>query len=135
MADNLLEIVRESFGRCDQPELVRRFYKLFVASSPEVAEKFVETDFTRQESMLLQSLQTMLIAPEAEGEGALKDHLEHVARRHSHADLDIPEWMYELWLKCLLDALRETDPGFNPKVEHAWKITMLDGIEYIQSRY
>lgn len=135
MPENALGLVKESYSRYNPSELVRRFYELFVASSPEVAEKFANTDVSRQQAMLVQSLQMMLIAPEAEGEGALKDYLDHIGRRHSRADLDIPAWMYQPWVDCLIEALRESDPDFNPDIERAWRTTMLAGIEQMQSHY
>lgn len=110
-----------------------RFYELFLASSEEVREKFQNTDFGRQKQALRASLYIMpLLHSWSEGYSI---HFEKIARRHSRADRDIRPELYDLWLNCLLRAVRETDPLYRTEVGVAWREVLEPGIEFMKSRY
>ncbi|MCG3192504.1 MAG: hypothetical protein DIJKHBIC_01751 [Thermoanaerobaculia bacterium] len=131
-----LEVFNDSYERCSaSPEFVARFYELFVASSPEVAEKFRHTDFRRQKRALRASLYLMMVAVQGYPEGVA--HLERMADLHGAGagKLDIGPHLYALWLDCLLRAVRESDPFFDDNVERAWKAVLTPGIEFMKARY
>jgi hemoglobin-like flavoprotein len=128
------EVYNESLERCvAHGGFVDRFYELFLGSSEEVAEKFKNTDFVRQKEALRASLYIMMMAHCWSVE--CDSHFEEIATRHSRSDLDIRPGLYDLWLNCLLQAVRETDPLFSLEVEAAWKNTLEPGIEFMKSRY
>jgi hemoglobin-like flavoprotein len=129
-----LELFNDSLERCTRgPRFLERFYELFMASSPEVAAKFVDTDFRRQRRVLKISLYMMMLAAEGKLEADL--HLERIARRHSRAELRIRPELYDLWLECLLRAARESDPQFGAETEAAWRVILRRGIEFMKARY
>jgi len=124
----------ESLGRCmADRRFLDRFYELFIGSSPEVAERFRDTDFVRQKRALSSSLYVMVMAMEG-GEAACA-YLEQIARRHAKDELDIRPEFYDVWLDCLIAAAREHDPLFSESTEQAWRAVMRFGIEFMQSRY
>lgn len=124
----------ESLGRCmADRRFLDRFYEIFVASSPEVADRFRDTDFVRQKRALSSSLYVMVMA--MEGGEAARTYLEQIARRHARNDLDIRPEFYDLWLDCLITAARERDPQFSEGTEQAWRHVMKFGIEFMQARY
>ncbi len=101
--------------------------------SDEVAAKFVHTDFHRQKVALTTSLFTILAF--ARHRVPHEPELERIAQIHSRAGHDIRPEMYDLWLECLMQAVREHDPQFNPCTETAWRNVLARGIAYMKARY
>lgn len=134
VAEHDIELFNDSLERCTSGSgLLERFYELFVASSPEVLETFRHTDFRKQRRALKISLYMMMSAAEGRIEGDV--HLERIARRHSRAELGIRPELYDLWLECLIQAVRDCDRLFNSETERAWRSVMKPGIEFMKSMY
>lgn len=130
-----LERFEESLRRCfAHAGFLDRFYELFLASSPKVAKKFANTDFTRQKDSVRSSFQLIVRAAQDNSHGAERQ-LEELAERHSSRDLDIGAELYDLWLDSLVQAARESDPEFTPEVEAAWERVLGVGIKFMLSRY
>ena len=128
-----VELFNDSIERCScQPEFLRRFYELFVASSDTVAKKFENTDLKRQARMLKTSLYIMMLSG---GESEQVAHLERLATLHSRAGLDIKPELYDLWLDRLVQAAGEFDPKFDKATETAWRSVLQPGIDHMKSRY
>jgi hemoglobin-like flavoprotein len=128
-----VELFNDSIERCScQPEFLRRFYELFVASSGTVAKKFENTDLKRQARMLKTSLYIMMLSG---GESEQIAHLDRLATLHNRAGLDIKPELYDLWLDKLVQAAREFDPKFDIATETAWRSVLQPGIDYMKSRY
>jgi hemoglobin-like flavoprotein len=126
---------RDSLTRClTVAGFFDRFYELFLASSPEVAEKFKSTNFVEQKKMLESSLYLMLVAA-GTSKGVGHSELERVAQRHSRKDLNIQPELYTLWLDCLMQAVSEHDPQYTPELDQAWREALKDGIELMKARY
>jgi hemoglobin-like flavoprotein len=135
MGQDEIRQARDSLSRCvASPAFLDRFYELFMASSPEVAEKFASTDFARQKQVLEDSLYLMLSAAGTTG-GVAHAQLEKLAKRHSRGELDVRPELYSLWLDSLMKAVRESDPSYSPELEKAWREALKDGIEFLKARY
>lgn len=131
---DVLTTYNESLDRCvTHRGFLDRFYQLFLASSEEVREKFSKTKFDRQKEALRASLYVMMTAHDWCVE--CDSHLEEIAERHSRRDLDIRPALYDLWLSCLLQAARESDPYWDAEVESAWRKVLQPGIDFMTSRY
>lgn len=127
---------RVSLNRClSDPDFLTHFYELFMASSPEVREKFRSTDFKKQTQVLADSLYLMAVAAQGEKESPAWAEVARLAKRHSKGDLDVRPELYDLWLDCLVQAARKHDPQFSPEVEAAWRKTLQLGIEHMRSGY
>jgi len=135
MDPQLVKTARDSLSRCKRkPEFFDRFYKLFMDSSPDVREKFANTDFERQKNVLSDSLFLMLAAA-GTTEGFAHLQLVKLAKRHSRDQLDIkPDW-YSLWLDNLLRAVAEVDPEYSDEVDAAWRDSLKSGIDVLASGY
>jgi hemoglobin-like flavoprotein len=130
-----VKIYQDSLGRCAaNPRFFERFYEIFQASSPKIAEKFVGTDFVRQREALNASLHKMVLAVSDET-GPPEKHLADVAEHHSSRDLNIGAEFYDYWLDSLLATVKEFDPQYDQKVHDAWERIMLIGIGFMLSRY
>jgi hemoglobin-like flavoprotein len=127
-------IFNDSFLRCQNKRgFLDRFYELFLASSKEVSDKFNNTDFEKQKMVLKSSFYMMMLA--AQGNARGQRYLEEIADLHSSRRMDIKPEMYDLWLECLIQTLREFDPLFDDKVERVWRSLMNRGIGLMKSKY
>lgn len=124
-----------SLKRCEaRAGFLDAFYENFLASSPEVAEKFVGTDFARQKELLKTSFHHLLLVARDPKQGP-DPYLEEVAVRHGAGGLAIGAHMYDLWLDSLIETVRARDPECSPEVEAAWERVMMVGIHYLCANY
>jgi hemoglobin-like flavoprotein len=129
-----IALFNDSLERCTaNRDFLDHFYRTFIGSSPEVAEKFKHTDFERQTILLKISLYMMMLA--AMGKSEANVHLERIAEVHSRKGHDIRPELYDLWLDCLVRTVEEFDPSFSANTERAWRNMMAPGIEFMKSRY
>jgi hemoglobin-like flavoprotein len=136
MASEFVKAFRESLGRClATPNFMHDFYDLFIASSPEVREKFKDTEFARQARVVTDSLYIMAVVAESKEDAIGWRELDRLAARHAHTELDVRPALYDAWLDCLLAAARQHDPQFSADVEDAWRRTLAPGIEHMRSRH
>ena len=125
---------QDSFGRCmASSAFFDIFYDHFLNSSPEVAEKFRNTDFALQKRALRQSL--YLIMDAVVRRIADYSALERIALRHSRSQADISAHLYAVWLDSLLFAVKACDPRFNAEIETTWRNAMRPGMDYMISFY
>lgn len=129
-----IECFNDSLTRCiSEPRFLKRFYELFMASSPEVRDKFKQTDFQKQHRVLKASLFMIMLAADGHQEGL--DHLASPGARHSKRGLDIPPHLYDLWLQCLIQIVRECDRLFTSETERIWRQMMEQGIASMKAAY
>ena len=126
-------VFADSLKRSAADGLVERFYELFLAASPEVAEKFASTDFGKQRQALRSSLFLLMLA-DVEGSPG-QALLARLAESHGRKGLDIRPELYEIWLDCLCLAVEDTDPQYDDEVEQAWRAVMQPGIDTMVARY
>ncbi len=86
-----------------------------------------------QKLMLQESLAHMenFFATKGEADGPI----EKVSRIHSKAEKNIKPHLYDLWLECLIDTVRDYDSEFNQDVELAWRMVMASGITFMKFKY
>jgi hemoglobin-like flavoprotein len=124
----------DSLDRCLlAPGFLTRFYEIFLASSPEVREKFRDTDFSRQTRMLRASLHMTLAA--GYGSPEAPAHLERLAILHGKGGRNIGPHLYRLWLDALVQAASEHDPDFTPDLATAWRDMLTPGINILVAAY
>lgn len=133
MNDHEIALFNDSLERCTQTDFLDQFYALFLASSPEVQQKFAHTDMKRLKKALRSSFYLMILA--AHGNAEVNGQLDQVARVHSRQGHDIKPQLYELWLDCLIEAVRRCDPLFRDETEQAWRSMMGIGIRFMKARY
>ena len=130
----LVSRFEQSLARCVQDErFIDAFYERFLAASPDVRVKFQKTDFNKQKKILETSLYMMARAALGLEDGAT--HLESIATSHSRRGLDIAPSLYTVWLSCLIDTARSTDPQFSTEVEASWRELLQRGIDRMVDVY
>ena len=134
MTEDEIEVFNDSLTRClNEPRFLERFYELFLASSPEVRTKFEGTDFRKQRRTLKASFLLLMLAADGKPEGTR--HLEHLAAVHGKTGRDIAPHLYDVWLECLVRAVRECDSRFTASTERVWRQMLEHGIAFMKARY
>ena len=108
----------------------KRFYDKLIGSDPDIEALFSDTDMERQFRMLMQSM-THITSFAATLEA--DEEIDRIAKLHGKDNLKISTEIFDLWLDCLIDTVREHDPEYNHHVETAWKEIMSPGLEYMKS--
>ena len=108
----------------------KHFYDKLISSDANIAVLFSNTDMDRQFKMLMQSM-THIISFAATMES--NEEINRIAELHGKDNLKISTEIYDLWLECLIDTVREHDPEFDHQIETAWRVTMSPGLEYMKS--
>lgn len=129
-----LETFDDSLSRCyAQPRFLERFYELFLEASPEARAKFAGTDLAQQRRMLKASLVLMMLSTGGKAEGMV--HMERIATVHSKGGYDIAPHLYDTWLDCLLQAVKEFDDQVDDDVIATWRRVLEPGIAFMKSRH
>ncbi len=120
MDEKTLEIFNDSFENClSNRAFLPRFYELFTESSPEVGERFRQTDVLRQSKILKKSLYILTMATVGTDES--RNELIRLGNSHGVQGMKIPAYLYDLWLVCLLRAVRECHTEWHPEIERSWR--------------
>jgi len=126
------DLVMQSYGRCcASPTFFDDFYRHFLASSPEVRDKFAHTDMPAQKLLLRQGILNLVMY----ARGMSDSKLRALGESHSRARLDIRPELYDLWLEALLLTISSHDPKFEPRVREAWREVLNKGIAVIKGAY
>ncbi len=134
---DLEQVYQQSYQRIldyeqRQGDFFALFYRNFMDSSNQVAEKFRHTQMETQITLL----KNFLVHLQAfHKHGKASDQLQQVARSHSAKILDIPHPLYDLWLAALLKTLKQCDCKYSNDVANAWTLVLTPGINYMKQHY
>jgi len=136
VASTLTDAFLASLKRClAAPGFLAGFYDRFLTSSNEVREKFRGVDMQQQARVLEDSLYVVAVAVQGEEGSLARGDLPRIAERHSRRDLDVHPELYDLWVRCLVEAARDHDPQWSDDVATSWRETLAFGVEYMRRRY
>jgi hemoglobin-like flavoprotein len=125
---------KASFGRAiNKGDFIARFYEIFMASDPEVADKFANTDMEKQKKLLMQGINLSIMF--AEGNPLGKHGIDRIRHTHSKSELDIHPEYYQLWLDSLLKAVNEFDQQIDEESNQQWRDMLQITIDYITDGY
>ena len=127
------QLFDESYLRCvvsDQDGFFKRFYQLFMAADPEISKMFANTNMDRQISLLQESLLHMIGFSNSK---VANERMQRIAAYHGTAEMNIPSYMFDVWMDRLIAALRERDTRFSPHIETAWRVFLAPGIAFMKS--
>ncbi len=126
--------VRLSYGRAISRKLfMERFYEIFIKSSPVVARKLAETDVEKQQALLSQSVNMVILFPQ--GNKIAHNAITRIRGSHARNGLAIKPEYYKFWVDSLMAALAEHDPEFDDELEQAWRRVLQNAIDYIIEGY
>lgn len=137
VSESSIAAVQQSYGRCClQVDFWDRFYDTFLKSSPEIAEKFKNTDFTKQKEIIKTSLNFVIMFAKDENNSFAKTKLESVGDIHSRGRVNIAPTMYKLWIDSLLATIAHYEgEKFTPELQQSWREILHPAIELLKSRY
>jgi len=122
--------VRLSYGRAiSKRQFLDRFYELFMSSSPIVARKLASTNIAKQQELLSQAVNMVILFPQ--GNKIARNALNRIRESHNRDGLDIKPAYYQFWVDSLIVALSENDPDFNDELELAWRTVVQEAIDFI----
>ena len=134
MTEAEIHIFHTSLARCIvDPRFFDKFYERFLRSSPEVAEKFQNTNFHHQKNAL--KLSFYAIQSAAVRRTPDFSELAQTARRHGRTEADIAPRLYDLWLETLIGTAAEIDALFTEDVANVWRTAFRPAIEYMIAHY
>lgn len=133
----LVDRVMQSFGRCTtSKDFFDRFYAAFLASSPEIAVMFKNTDMGKQKQLLNASLNFVLMYAKNPDGAFTRDKLEQIGQIHDRSHVNVRPNMYPLWVESLLKTVKETEGSrFDAGLEQAWRKTLAPAIDLLKSKY
>ena len=126
--------VRLSFGRAiSRKSFMGRFYEILIKSSPIVTRKLAETDIEKQQELLSQAVNMVILFPQ--GNKIAHNAITRIRESHARNGLAIKPEYYKFWVDSLMAALAEHDPEFNDELEQAWRLVTQEAIDYIIEGY
>lgn len=129
---SVTNIVMQSYGRCcTKIQFFDDFYEHFLASSPQIREKFAKTDMVGQKRLLRQGILNLVLY----ARGMPDTKLRALGESHSRKGFDIKPELYDIWVHSLLSTIKKHDSDFSAGVADAWKEVLTRGINVIKSYY
>ncbi|VXB30416.1 conserved hypothetical protein [Pseudomonas sp. 8AS] len=126
------DLVMQSYGRCcASATFFDDFYRYFLASSPQVRDKFTNTDMPAQKQLLRQGILNLVMY----ARGMPDTKLRALGESHARGRLDIRPELYDLWLDALLMSIAAHDGQFSESIRSAWREVLNKGIGVIKSGY
>ena len=134
MANQDIELVRQSFGRCTvTDEFLVTFYDVLTRSSDEIKTLFAQTDMPRQRRLLKEALIYLISYPA--GNEFSRQRVIELGNSHSRAGLNVRPELYEIWVDSLIKSIRRHDEHFTPALDAAWRRILAPGIAAMIARY
>ena len=126
------DLVMQSYGRCCASSgFFDSFYQYFLASSPEIREKFAHTNMPAQKQLLRQGILNLVM----HASGMHDTKLRALGCSHARGALDIRPELYDLWLQALLQSIGEHDGQCDANTRLAWHEVLNKGISVIKAQY
>lgn len=131
---NHKDLFLTSLNRCSESEdFIPSFYENFFETSQAVRNKFLRTDFEKQNEMLIGSLK--LAAEATIGTPEALRELKERAESHDRYHLNIKPELYDLWLDSIITTARSFDPQWNETIEDSWNFILKNVIQFMAKRY
>ena len=126
------DLVMQSYGRCCASSgFFDSFYQYFLASSPEIREKFAHTNMPAQKQLLRQGILNLVMHARSMPDTKLRA----LGCSHARGALDIRPELYDLWLQALLQSIGEHDGQCDANTRLAWHEVLNKGISVIKAQY
>lgn len=122
-----------SYLRVRESDLPKKFYEIFLDADPRIRPLFRNTNFSRQEALLMEAL--FILVQFADGKSVGEMAIERLGDTHNRKGMNIPPDLYPIWLDCMIKALSEKDSRFSPTLEVEWRNAIQKGIDIMTRMY
>lgn len=96
------------------------FYARFLAADPQIAALFATTDLARQQELLAHGM--MMLIDHDEGSSLSTLALTRLAQLHVR--IGVRAWMYDVWIRCQLEVVKELDAQCTDELIAHWEAAM-----------
>jgi len=128
-----LSLVIDSYRRCvARADFIDRFYIHLFEASPDIREKFRDTDLEQQRTMIRKAITTIIM--QSAGIQAANLSLDRIAATHGKEGMNITPDMYQLWIDTMVRTVRECDSQCDHRVAETWRVVLSQGIGYLSRR-
>ena len=126
------DLVMQSYGRCCASDgFFDSFYRYFLASSPQIRDRFTNTDMPAQKHLLRHGILNLVMY----ARGMPDTKLRALGVTHARDGFNIRPELYDLWLVSLQQAIGDHDKACNADILQAWREVLSKGINVIKSEY
>lgn len=127
--------LQQSYGRCLRDRnFITRFYEVFMASDPQVAAMFANTDFQTQRLALRRGISVAIF--HASGSAVVKRTTEQMADVHSRSGrCPVSPRLYPLWVDSLLKVVAEADEEADAQLLARWRQAMATVVDTFSQRF
>ena len=126
------DLVMQSYGRCCASEgFFDSFYRYFLASSPQIRDRFTNTDMPAQKQLLRHGILNLVMY----ARGMPDTKFRALGVTHARDGFNIRPELYDLWLVSLQQAIGDHDKACNADILQAWREVLSKGINVIKSEY
>ena len=126
------DLVMQSYGRCCASEgFFDSFYRYFLASSPQIRDRFTNTDMPAQKQLLRHGILNLVMY----ARGMPDTKLRALGVTHARDGFNIRPELYDLWLVSLQQAIGDHDKACNADILQAWREVLSKGINVIKYEY
>lgn len=126
--------VHKSYIRAGGRAFIAAFYVNLIASDEEIRKKFERVDMEAQTDNLARAIVMSFLFADKNHQTAART-MDLVRESHNRHHLDIQPHLYDIWLQCLIDTVREHDPQADEELLQDWHDVMSVSIEHIRSGY
>jgi hemoglobin-like flavoprotein len=129
-----VQAVLASYARCrEKGGFIESFYSQLWARDPAIQQRFVNTDMKRQEAIMREAINMLLMY--AGGSVVAKMGLDRIAVVHDRQHHAVPVELYALFTEVLISTARAWDPRWEPALEQQWRLALRPGLAYMADRY
>lgn len=116
--------LQQSYGRCLRDKnFIDHFYQVFMASHPDVAAMFANTDFQKQRLALRRGISVAIF--HASGSTVVRRTTEQIADVHSRTGrCPVAPQLYPYWIESLITVIAETDEQADEALLGRWREAM-----------
>ncbi len=126
--------VRSSFNRCCcQDNFIPAFFDRLIATVPQAAERFAETDSATLGTLLHAGIVHLIDF--ADGVVGIESKIRELGIKHDHKHYNVPPELYGYWIEALVQTASRFDPQFNEALGAAWKDVLQPGTKLMASVY
>lgn len=133
-----IPLVQQSLGRCLLnkklgKDFLDAFYDTFLNIDPRIKPLFAKTDMKKQKALLKQGLMTLIMY--AKGSALAKSAVDQLAVKHDRQHENIDPAFYPLWVKSLMECIKQYDPQYSPDLQDSWSGVLELGIATMKKAY
>ncbi|TNE96155.1 MAG: globin [Deltaproteobacteria bacterium] len=130
-----VDLVKDSYYRAASHKFfAERFYKYLFYLKPSIKEYFKNTDFEKQEEVIIDGLDFMFGYISGDDKNARVQFL-RLCKTHNKKNMNIHPHNYYYWIEALIMAGKECDANWHDDLEYYWREVVSFPVMFMSSMY